>query len=236
MALDHERVKELETALGCRLADTTLLEQAFVHPSLDTAGSANYQRLEFLGDEVAGLAVSILLYRRFPDAEEGQLSRARAYLTNEGSFADIARTLGLGDLLILGKGEEKTAGREKDSILADVFESLMAVIFLSSGWDTALKVAERIFIPRFGAAADVEGLLRHIDQDHKSHLQELAQMTGQQLPSYTLAGKEGPDHESLFTVECRALGLTATGTGRNRKAAEQEAARRLLDLLKEEDR
>ncbi len=235
MALDRQRVKELETALGFRFPDRELLEQAFIHPSLDTEGTATYQRLEFLGDEVVGLAVSTLLYRRFPDAEEGKLSRARANLIDEAGLAELARALDLGALMLLGKGEEKTRGREKESILADMFESLLAVVYLTGGWEKAFGAVERLFTPRFGASRDIEGLLLHIDRDHKTRLQEIAQDQGEPLPEYLIVDKQGPDHESLFTVECRVLGVTAQGSGRNRKAAEQESARRLLLLLREKE-
>ncbi len=233
MALDKRLVGELETALGFPFTDTALLEQAFIHPSLDAAGVTSYQRLEFLGDEVVGLAVSTLLYRRFPDAEEGKLSRARANLIDEGGLAEMARALGLGALMLLGKGEEKTHGREKDSILADMFESLMAVIYLSGGWTAAFTAVDRIFTPRFGASHDIDALLLHIDRDHKTRLQEIAQDQGMPLPEYTIVEKQGPDHESLFTVECRTMGFTAQGSGRNRKAAEQEAARRLMAQMRD---
>ncbi len=229
----HLDPSSLEQALGCTFPDRALLEQAFVHPSDDTPGRPNYQRLEFLGDEVVGLAVSTLLYRRFPDADEGRLTRARAHLIDEEGLADVARSIDLGRFLSLGKGEEKTSGREKDSILADAFEALMAVVFLSCGWTVVLSVAERLFGPRLGACADIATFLRHIDRDYKTRLQEVLQNLGEPVPAYMVAEKNGPDHETRFTVECRALGLVAYGEGRNRKKAEQEAARRFLALMQE---
>jgi len=224
-------IAALEEAFGCTFPNGLLLEQAFVHPSDDTPGRANYQRLEFLGDEVVGLAVSTILYRRFPGAGEGALSRARAHLIDEKGLADIARTLDLGRFLLLGKGEEKTNGRAKDSILADVFEALMAVVYLSHDWETVLSVAEKLFVPRLGDATDIETFLRHIDRDYKTRLQEIVQGLGDPAPRYTLVEKSGPDHRARFVVECSARGLTTYGEGNNRKKAEQEAARKLLSLL-----
>jgi len=235
MPRDADRVKELETSLGVRFPDKALLDRALTHSSCEAAGDADYQRLEFLGDEVVGLAVSTLLYRRFPDAEEGDLTRARAHLIDETGLAGTARSLDLGAFLLLGKGEEKTSGREKDSILADAFEALMAVVYLSLGWEAAFAVVERLFAPRFGSAPDIASFLCRIDRDHKTHLQEILQQLGRPLPTYEVVGKQGPDHEALFTVECRALGFSARGEGRNRKKAEQEAARRLLALMREKE-
>ncbi len=226
-------IASLEQALGCTFPDRALLEQAFVHPSDDTPGRPNYQRLEFLGDEVVGLAVSTLLYRKFPDADEGQLTRARAHLIDEEGLADVARSIDLGRFLSLGKGEEKTSGREKDSILADAFEALMAVVFLSRGWGTVLTAVERLFNPRLGDSSDIAVFLHHIDRDYKTRLQEVLQNLGEPLPTYVVVEKTGPDHQARFTVECRALGFTACGEGSNRKKAEQEAARHFLALMRE---
>ncbi len=234
MAADRDLdIKTLEQALGCEIPDRALLAQAFVHPSHDVSGTANYQRLEFLGDEVVGLAVSTLLFLRFPDADEGHLTRARAHLIDEEGLAEMARALNLGPFLALGKGEEKTSGREKDSILADAFEALMAVVFLTCGWETAFAVIERLFGPKMGGCRDIADFLHRIDRDYKTRLQEVAQELGEPLPTYMLVKKEGPDHEARFTIECHALGRTVRGEGKNRKRAEQEAARRLLVLLRE---
>jgi ribonuclease III len=236
MPISDRLITELEAALGYRFPDRALLEQAFVHSSDDSAGRVNYQRLEFLGDEVVGLAVSTLLFRRFTGADEGTLSRARANLIDEAGLADLARALGLGALLVLGKGEELSGGREKESILADVFESLMAVVYLTGGWEAAFRVIDILFTPRFGESRDIEALLLHIDRDHKTRLQEITQKTGDPLPEYLVIEKIGPEHESLFTVECRALGFSARGNGRNHKAAQQDSARRMIALLRESDR
>ncbi|HRZ79320.1 MAG TPA: ribonuclease III [bacterium] len=232
MSLDRKMITELEKKLSYFFKDTELLERAFTHPSADTSGIGHYQRLEFLGDEVVGLGVSKLLYETFPDAEEGKLSKARSNLIDEAGLAFNAKGLDLGELLILGKGEEKMEGRAKDSILADAFESLMAVIFIESGWDTAFKIITDIFTPLINASPDIEDLLNHINRDYKTRLQEIAQELELPLPIYAVKGREGPEHELFFTIECTAMGFSTTGSGRNKKAAEQDAAMKILKEMR----
>lgn len=230
MALDKNIVAELEQKLNYKFTDLKLLEHAFIHPSSEISSKGDYQRLEFLGDEVVGLGVSKLLFDTFPDAEEGKLSKARSNLIDEAGLAFNARGLDLGELLILGKGEEKMDGRMKDSILADVFESLMAVIFIEAGWQKVLEIINDIFTPLINASPDIEDLLNHINRDYKTRLQEIAQDLELPLPQYVVTGRAGPEHELSFTIECIAMGFSATGSGKNKKAAEQDAA---LKILKE---
>ena len=231
--LDKTLVAELEKKLNYKFADLELLETAFTHPSAETAEKGkNYQRLEFLGDAVVELAVSRLLYKTFPEAEEGKLSKARSNLIDEQGLAYNAKGLELGSLIILGKGEEKMFGREKDSILADVFESLMAVIFLEAGWMTVLRIITEIFTPLIDASPDIVDLLDHINRDYKSRLQEIAQELALPVPTYTVAGKTGPEHDLLFVIECSSMGFTSKGYGRNKKAAEQDAAMKILKEMR----
>lgn len=230
MALDINMVSELQKKLNYTFKNLDILEQAFTHPSADVLEKGNYQRLEFLGDEVVGLGVSSLLFQTFPNAEEGKLSKARSNLIDEAGLAFNAKGLDLGELLILGKGEEKMDGRTKDSILADVFESLMAVIFIESGWNTVFQIILDIFTPLINASADIEDLLDHINRDYKTRLQEIAQELELPLPVYNVIGRAGPEHDLSFTIECVSMGFSATGSGRNKKAAEQDAA---LKILKE---
>ncbi len=232
MLLDRQLVAELEAALKYTFKNIDLLEQAFIHPSNDFPGKHDYQRLEFLGDEVVGLAVSTLLYMRYPDAGEGQLSKARANLIDENALASHARSLGLGNMIVLGRGEEKQGGREKDSIISDVFESLMAVIYLESGWSELFSVMERLFTPLLVRSHTMEELLLHINRDYKTRLQEIAQNLDLPLPVYTIVEKTGPEHEVVFTIECSTMGYVVRGVGRNKKAAEQDAARRILEEMK----
>ena len=231
--LDRNKVIELEKKLNYKFADLDLLETAFTHPSAETAEKGkNYQRLEFLGDEVVGLAVSRLLYLTFPDAEEGKLSKARSNLIDEQGLAFNAKSLELGELMILGKGEEKMYGREKDSILSDVFESLMAVIFLEAGWMTVLRIITDIFTPLINASPDIVDLLDHINRDYKSRLQEIAQELALPVPTYTVIDRMGPEHDLVFVIECSSMGFTSKGFGRNKKAAEQDAAMKILKEMR----
>ena len=231
--LDKTLVEELEKKLNYKFADLALLETAFTHPSAESAEKgSNYQRLEFLGDAVVELAVSRLLYKTFPEAEEGKLSKARSNLIDEQGLAYNAKGLELGALMILGKGEEKMFGREKDSILADIFESLMAVIFLEAGWMTVFRIITEIFTPLIDASPDIVDLLDHINRDYKSRLQEIAQELALPVPTYTVAGKTGPEHDLLFVIECSSMGFTSKGYGRNKKAAEQDAAMKILKEMR----
>lgn len=231
--LDKTLVGELEKKLNYKFADLALLETAFTHPSAESAEKgSNYQRLEFLGDAVVELAVSRLLYKTFPDAEEGKLSKARSNLIDEQGLAYNAKGLELGALMILGKGEEKMFGREKDSILADIFESLMAVIFLEAGWMTVFRIITEIFTPLIDASPDIVDLLDHINRDYKSRLQEIAQELALPVPTYTVTGKTGPEHDLLFVIECSSMGFSSKGYGRNKKAAEQDAAMKILKEMR----
>jgi ribonuclease III len=232
MPLDMVLVKELEEKLKYVFKDHSLLEEAFTHPSADIPEKKDYQRLEFLGDEVVGLGVSLLLYKNFPKAEEGRLSKARSNLIDEAGLSFNARNLDLGKMIVLGWGEEKMDGRNKDSILSDTFESLMAVIFLESGWDAVLSIITDIYTPLIEASPDIDDLLDHINRDYKTRLQEIAQELELPLPVYTLVDKSGPEHSLLFTIECNAVGFTATGTGKNKKAAEQDAAFKILQEMR----
>jgi ribonuclease III len=199
MTIDPVLVEELEKKLKYKFKNRALLEEAFTHPSADIPEKKDYQRLEFLGDEVVGLGVSMLLYRYYPKAEEGKLSKARSNLIDESGLSFNARNLDLGKMVVLGWGEEKMDGRNKDSILSDTFESLMAVIFLESGWETAFEVMTDIFIPLIEASADIDDLLDHINRDYKTRLQEIAQELELPLPVYTMTDRSGPEHELVFT-------------------------------------
>lgn len=232
MILNKDKIALLESRLNYKFADLELLRLAFTHPSAETAEKGNYQRLEFLGDQVVGLAVSLLLYRTFPEAEEGALSKARSNLIDERALAFNSKNLNLGDLMILGKGEEKMFGRDKESILSDIFESLMAVIFIEAGWLTVFRIIDEIFTPLIDASPDISDLLVHINRDYKTKLQEIAQELVLQLPRYNLTEKRGPEHDSVFLVECSAMGYSAVGVGKNKKSAEQNAAMKILQEMR----
>ena len=213
-------------AFAYRFRDPTLRELALRHRS---TGARNNERLEFLGDALVGLFAAELLYARFPHADEGDLTRWRARMVNEGALAQIARELDLGDQLHLGPGELKTGGFRRDSILADAFEALVGACYLDGGFDACREAVRAIFEPRVDEAVQAQ------DKDPKTKLQELLQGRGLPLPVYALTGSSGADHAKLFDVTCAigAYDLHCTGRGSSRRAAEQAAAMAALARIAE---
>jgi ribonuclease-3 len=217
--------------LGCRFHDENLLRLALTHPSkaheINTALRHN-QRLEFLGDSVLGLVLSRELYEKFPDADEGSLSKSRAKLVNSQSLATHARTLELGTQLILSRGEENTGGRDRASILADAFEALLGAIFLDHGFEDAREFILREFASDFKLLAGSSGI-----ENPKGELQELLQSNSPRAPEYQLISASGADHDRDF--ECAVLhdGVElARGRGKTKKAAESDAALSALKKLR----
>jgi ribonuclease-3 len=228
------RLDELERILHYRFRDASLLERALTHSSAvaDGAGkpsAADSERLEFLGDAVLGMVVSDYLLSSFPDWTEGQLSRGRAHLVNAASLSGAAQRLGLGEHLLLGRGEEKTGGRRKPALLADAFEAVVGAIYLDAGLDPAGQfVARALLSPALDAQGDRLGRA-----DHKSELQELLQKSGWPAARYRVLRETGPDHRKSFLVEVTVAGrVTATGAGSNKKESEQAAARQALEQLR----
>jgi len=220
----------LEMRLGYRFKNRNLMQVALRHSSFvneqsDSALEDN-ERLEFLGDAVVNLVAGQILMECHPSLPEGQLSRMRASLVNESSLAEIARNLKLGDHLQLGRGEELTQGREKDSILSDAYEALVAAIYLDGGFETAFGSVQSQMAP-FIDAQEGPGA----DFDFKTRLQERIQSRYKVIPVYTLIGESGPDHDKRFTIQMKIPDLVTTGVGRSKKAAEQDAARKAFDLL-----
>jgi ribonuclease-3 len=213
----------LHDALGIDLPDD-LLVLALTHRSYayENGGLPTNERLEFLGDSVLGLVVTDELYRSQPELPEGQLAKLRASVVNMGSLAAVARQLGEGGIgphLLLGRGEESTGGRDKDSILADAMEALIGAIHLGGGLDAAARIVHRLFDPLLREAAT-----RGAGLDWKTSLQELGAARGLGAPSY-LVEDDGPDHAKTFTAAVVLGGeVHGRGTGRTKKAAEQEAA------------
>ncbi|MEE4114349.1 MAG: ribonuclease III [Desulfobacteraceae bacterium] len=220
----------LERALGYRFRCAEQLTAALRHTSFvneqPQAGITSNERLEFLGDAVLNLVISHLLMARYPDLTEGELSRNRAQLVNETELATIAREIGLGPHLLLGKGEVQTDGREKNSILADATEAVIAAIYIDGGFDAAFGFVENQFRERLRNA----NRTRH-DTDYKSMLQERVQSIHHDVPRYAVVDEFGPDHDKTFRVQMTVAGITAEGDGKSKKMAEQEAARAGLDLL-----
>lgn len=218
----------LEKALGVRFKGADLRDAALTHRSyaFEQGLSVTNERLEFLGDAVLGLVVTDLVYRSFPDRPEGELAKLRAAMVNMTTLAEVARELGLGEALLLGKGEEQSGGRNKASILADGFEAVLGAVYIDLGLKPAAALIERLLWPRIAAYVRGEG-----ERDHKTILQELAAQDIGRLPEYRVV-ERGPDHEKEFTatvfVGGRELGH---GVGRSKKEAEQRAARQAYDRL-----
>ena len=214
---------------GHRFVDDSLLRQALTHRS---ASPRHNERLEFLGDALVNLFVAQALYERWPKADEGALTRARADLVRESSLAAIARELDLGERLQLGPGEMKSGGHRRDSILADALEALVAAIHLDAGFETCRATVLPWFLSRIEALPAGK-----VGKDAKTRLQEWLQARQAELPEYTLIDSVGEDHEKLFRIRCsvRTPELDADGQGSSRRVAEQQAAERLLQQLEQID-
>jgi ribonuclease-3 len=225
------RATPLERALGVRFKDPRMREAALTHRSyaFERDLAETNERLEFLGDAVLGLVVTDLAYRRFPDLPEGELAKLRAATVNMITLADVARDLGLGEEVFLGKGEEQSGGRDKTSILADAMEAVLGSVYLDRGLDAARRLIERLFWPRMVAYVRGEG-----DRDYKTGLQELAAQDLGSVPQYRVT-EEGPDHAKQFTATVFLGGQSyGTGSGRSKKEAEQRAAREAYARLMSE--
>lgn len=222
----------LESALGHHFRDPEWLERALTHRShregLAADGSFDNERLEFLGDRVLGLVVSEHLLRAFPEWDAGQLSKSIARLVSTSSLEVAARRIGLGRHLRLGRGEEKTGGREKRNLLADVFEAVIAAIYFDGGLESASRFIRATLLD--AVEAGHPGALEQ--GDYKSALQEMLQQSGRGLADYRVVRESGPDHQKIFFVEIWLdQHRIAGGEAGTKKEAEQKAARAALDLL-----
>jgi ribonuclease-3 len=230
---EHPPFEALELRLGYTFRDRTLGQTALTHTSWLNEATApdrtDNERLEFLGDAVLALVVSDLLMRRLPDGAEGDLTRARAALVSEGGLARAAIALDLGRWIFLGRGEERTGGRARPSILANALEALMGAVYLDGGLEQAVGVASRLF------AVEVADVEQHALLDYKSRLQERAQALLQTAPIYQVVAETGPDHDKRFEVALLLLGREwGRAIGRSKKEAEQSAAAMALDGLDRE--
>jgi ribonuclease-3 len=225
-------ITDLQEKISYRFRSSQLLTQALTHRSFlheNTEGGADNERLEFLGDSVIEVIVSHLLMTRFPHLTEGGLSKARAEFVKEGTLAALAREIRLGDALQLGRGEEETGGRRKDSILAGGFEALMAAVYLDGGYEETFRVIEGLFTPRLTTIKE-----ELEDKDFKTRLQEYTQRNLNDTPLYTVVREEGPDHAKTFEVVISIKGKPyGKGKGKSKKEAEQRAAEEALRFLQE---
>ncbi len=218
-------VEWLEREMGYRCRDESLIEAALTHRS---AGGANNERLEFLGDSVLNCVIAGLLYQRYGRADEGELSRLRARLVRGEALAAVAAALGVGERLRLGPGELRTGGFRRRSILADALEALFGAIYLDGGFEVAQAAIAKVFAPRLEELAQTADL-----KDPKTRLQEYLQGRGLALPRYSVERIEGESHMQRFSVTCEvvALGLRGSGQGASRRDAEQEAAQQVLSAI-----
>jgi len=223
----------LQQTLKVSFNNPALLEQALIHSSYfnenpDIAPASN-ERLEFLGDAVLDMIVAEKLYQSFPHLNEGEMTKRRAALVCRDTLARMARAIGLGEYLYLGKGEEASGGRKKPANLASTLEALIAAIYLDNGFSVTSEFILRLLDTELHKTAS-----QNTGSDYKSKLQEVIQAREQRIPAYHVIAVTGPDHDKQFTIEVR-LGKTALGrgSGKNKKAAETEAARSALDQLPE---
>lgn len=218
----------LYKVLDYSFKDESLLTTALTHRS---ANSTHNERFEFLGDAVLGLVITTYIYQNFPEANEGELSRLRASLVKGATLSKIAKEISLGDWLLLGSGELKSGGFRRDSILADALEAIFGSIYLDGGFESVQRVILRLFEPRL---QDVDPA--SLRKDPKTELQEHLQAKGLSLPKYKVLKTSGKAHQQTFKVECdiQAYDFITTGEGLSRRKAEQDAAKRALDLIEKD--
>ncbi|MBA3037004.1 MAG: ribonuclease III [Desulfobacterium sp.] len=228
--MERAELLELREKLSYKFKDINLLEEALRHSSFVNEQSGTQlrdnERLEFLGDAVLNLVIGHIIINRFPELDEGDLSRVRSNLVNELQVAEVARSLDLGSYLQLGKGEFLTNGRNKNSILANTFEAVVAAIYLDGGYDNAFRIIEMIYLPILKISGKSAAAY-----DFKSKIQELVQ-TGQEVkPIYNVIEESGPDHDKMFKVALMVNDIQTVGYGKSKKIAEQDAAREAFDIL-----
>ncbi len=226
----QEELKKLEEKIGYEFKEKELLLQALTHSSFSNEQKINrckdYERLEFLGDAVLELLSSQFFFETYPEMSEGEMTRQRSAMVCEPALAFCARDLSLGEYILLGKGEEATGGRKRDSIISDVMEAVIGAVYLDGGLEEA-----RGFVKKY-ILSDLEN--KQLFYDSKTLLQEKMQKMGKEI-SYELIDESGPDHDKIFTVEVKIDGETvAKGQGRNKKAAQQQAAYQVLLAQKTE--
>ncbi|HEX9005763.1 MAG TPA: ribonuclease III [Bacteroidota bacterium] len=229
-ALSSDQRRRLEHAIGYAVHDPVLFAQALVHRSylqrLPSSAHSN-ERLEFLGDSILNFVVAEHLYHRYPEAEEGELTKVRARLVNRKALAAYARTLHLSEFILMSPSAAQSLDKGADAIVSDTFEALIAAIYLDGGFSKA-----RDFVLRQVTGALRVGTIADTDQNYKSRLLEYAQSHGLGSPRYVIVKEEGPDHDRTFTVEVQLSGVRrGTGTGKNKKEAEQGAASQALGVL-----
>lgn len=223
-------LERLSRKIGYSFKNKALLKQALTHRS---AHIENNERLEFLGDAILSFVIAKILYERFPEETEGQLSRLRAFLVKGETLAEIALELELGDYLFLGQGELKSGGFRRSSILSDALEALIAAVFL----DTGIDACEQLIVTLYSLRLENSEMLQNTIKDSKTQLQEFLQSKKCALPQYKLIKQEGDEHDQIFYITCKVPGVpqTTEGKGATRRKAEQQAAKLLLQYLMRTD-
>lgn len=230
---EKQKLKKLEKNLGVRFWNRDLLKSALTHKSYANErkipSHLHNERLEFLGDAVLELVVSHTIMEKYAEDPEGELSKLRAAMVNEKTLAWMAKYLGIGDLLYLGKGEEMGQGREKPSLLADAYEAVLGAIYLDRGFRKTFRVVQkhaRLLLDQ----VNLEGFYK----DYKTHLQETAQTLFKMVPKYRMTDESGPDHDKTFQVNILINGeIYGSGSGKSKKEAEQNAAREALEKIEQ---
>ena len=220
---------KLEIGIFYKFNSTQLLKESLTHKSFSNEGGesdTNYERLEFLGDAVLELVVTTLLLEKFPDKNEGELSKIRSLLVREETLTGIAQKLNIGEMLTLGKGEEKSGGRTRSSILSGALEALVGAVYTDGGYLAAFDVVKKLWEPALHSIHNAD-----FDIDYKTKLQELVQSKHKMVPIYTVLETKGPAHKRMFNVEVKVQGRVAVGQGQNKKEAEQTAAKNALSVL-----
>lgn len=228
---EKHNLEELQREIGYHFKDAVLLQEALTHKSfaneMNLMNCFGNERLEFMGDAVLELVISHILMERFKDFSEGKLSKMRAAIVNKNEISTLARKLGIGKYILLSRGEEDSMGREKKSILANVYEAVVAAVYYDGGYEEVFKMIKNHFSININEVAD-KGFFR----DYKSRLQEYAQSTFNAVPKYVILTEEGPDHIKIFESQVVIDNISyEKGLGKNKKAAEQEAAKRTLEKL-----
>lgn len=225
-------MKSLENRLGYKFNNIALLKNALTHSSYANEvrnGISSNERLEFLGDSVLSIIVSEHIYKNFPNMPEGELTRLRSSLVCEKALCAFSREIGVGEYLLLGKGEDKGGGRERDSILADAFEAILAAIYLDGGMECAKKHVMNFVLRELKVHSNEDAM-----KDYKTALQEIIQRNPEESVCYNLVSESGPDHDKSFTVEvCLNSNVIGKGSGKSKKQAEQMAAMQALSLMGE---
>ena len=223
-----ERLEEFEKIVGYTFKDKDLLKEALTHKSFKSP--VNNERLEFLGDAVLDLVVGEYLFKKLPKANEGELSKLRASLVNEEGFAKLAKRLSIGKFIYISQAEENNQGRTKPSLLSNAFEAVMGAIYLEEGLERVRQIVLDLLQKEY-PTIDLQALFK----DYKTTLQELTQAKFGVTPTYKLLGSSGPDHRKEFEVAVQLHDdIVATAKGRSKKAAQQEAAKKALEVLKNE--